>query len=264
MATRDSGLFPPDAIIRIVDSESVLVLGAPCAVLMQFAHPLVAAGVAEHSDFQRHPVRRVRRTLDLTLGLVFGTQGEARAAAARINASHQRVRGVADGSPYAATDPNLLAWVHATLVYSVLTTYERFVRPLDDQLRFDYYQQSTVAARMLGIPDELFADSWASFETYLERMLAGPVMVTDRARRLATRVLHPVPHLPRIVFAPLAAVTARLLPESIRRGYGLAWGHPQQAIVRTLEVLLPRVIPQTPDIVRSLPHARLGRGVTTT
>lgn len=252
------GLFPPNALIRVVDSESVLILGAPCAVLMQFAHPLVAAGVAEHSSFQQHPFRRVRRTMDLTLGMVFGTKEDMRVAAARINAVHRRVTGVTSRTPYAATDPELLLWVHATLVYSALATYERFVRPLDDHQRFEYYRQSTVPARMLGIPDELFARSWTSFQAYVDQMLSGPVVVTDRARKMATRVLYPVPYVPRMIFAPFAAITAGLLPEPIRRGYGLAWGRPQRAMLRTLNFLLPRVIPHAPAIVRSMPHSRFG------
>lgn len=257
MAPRHAGLFPPDAIIRVVDRESILILGAACAVLMQFAHPLVAAGVADHSNFHRHPLRRVRRTMELTLGIVFGTEEEALAGAAQINAIHQRVTGVANRTPYAASDPELLLWVHATLVYSALETYERFVRPLTDRQRFKYYQQSTVVARMLGIPDELFADSWAAFQQYLNQMLAGRVVVTDRARALAARVLHPVPFIPGVLFGPFTAITAGLLPEPIRNGYRLAWGRPERAVVRILEALLPRLIPHAPEFVRSLPQARL-------
>src|SRR5438270_738156 len=60
------GLFPPDAIVRRVDSEPVLLLGGGRALLMQLAHPSVAAGVADHSDFRRDPMSRLQRTLDAT------------------------------------------------------------------------------------------------------------------------------------------------------------------------------------------------------
>ena len=76
------GLFPPDAVVRRVDGESVLLLGGGRALLMQLAHPLVAKGVAEHSDFRRDPFARLRRTLDATYAIVFGSEAEARAAAA--------------------------------------------------------------------------------------------------------------------------------------------------------------------------------------
>ena len=80
---RDSGLFPADSVARRVDRELFLLAGGAAALLLQVAHPLVAAGVDQHSDFRRSPHRRLLRTLDTTLAIVFGFAGFANAWATR-------------------------------------------------------------------------------------------------------------------------------------------------------------------------------------
>ncbi|MES1170192.1 MAG: oxygenase MpaB family protein, partial [Leifsonia sp.] len=44
-------------------ADGVLVLGGAAAILLQVADPVVARGVAEHSDFARRPMDRLRNTL---------------------------------------------------------------------------------------------------------------------------------------------------------------------------------------------------------
>src|SRR5207248_685032 len=80
---------------RQINRESFLLLGGTAALLMQVAHPLVAAGVDQHSDFRRSPVRRLLRTVDTTLAIVFGERATAQSALKRIGRSHAPVRGQA-------------------------------------------------------------------------------------------------------------------------------------------------------------------------
>ena len=77
MDSVSSGLYSEDSITRRVNRENVLMLGGGRALLMQLAHPSVAAGVDEHSDFRRRPVYRLRRTIRLTMAIVFGERGKA-------------------------------------------------------------------------------------------------------------------------------------------------------------------------------------------
>src|SRR5712692_9365821 len=131
------GIYPDDSIIRRVNRENVLMLGGGRALLMQLAHPKVAAGVDEHSDFRAHPIRRLRRTIRMTMAIVFGDRETALAAARTVNQVHTRVRG----RDYHALDPDLLLWVHATLMDTALVTYETFVQPLIASEREDFYQE---------------------------------------------------------------------------------------------------------------------------
>src|SRR4051812_12723022 len=145
------GLFASDAVIRKVNGESVLLLGGGRALLMQLAHPSVAAGVADHSGFAADPFARLRRTLEASYAIVFGTGEDARRTAAAIRAVHDRV----SGPGYSANDPDLLLWVHATLVDTALRVYTRFVGPLTAAEREQYYEESMLQVELLGVPRAL-------------------------------------------------------------------------------------------------------------
>src|SRR5438132_7023993 len=142
------GLFADDAMIRRVSGEPVLLLGGGRALLMQLAHPQVAAGVADHSGFESDPFGRLRRTLDATYTMVYGTREEADLVARRLWAIHERVTGPG----YRANDPELLMWVNATLIDTALRVHARFVRPLTPPDAERYYQDSVIVAEVLGVP----------------------------------------------------------------------------------------------------------------
>src|SRR5437868_15016265 len=145
---------------------------------MQLAHPKVAAGVDEHSDFRSHPVRRLRRTIRMTMAIVFGDRETATAAARAVNQTHSRVRGTG----YRALDPDLLRWVHATLVDSALVTYETFVKPHSAREREDFYQESKLLGELLGVPHDQFPATLRDFNEYVRAMIAQvDVTVEPRA-----------------------------------------------------------------------------------
>jgi len=231
-----------------------LLLGGGRALLMQVANPGVAAGVAEHSDFRNRPLHRLVRTLELTLALTFGVREDAYAAARQINAVHQRVRGAG----YAATDPRLLLWVHATLIDSALVAFEAFVGPLSDVERETYYQESKLLGGLLGLPNSTYPPSLADFEAYLTGVLAGDSLVVDtRARQLAQAVLRPpLRRVPNFAYWPLEAVTAGLLPWRLRAAYGLRWRRAEQLAFAAAQRGVPRMIGLLPRRLRVVAPAR--------
>src|SRR6202171_3008975 len=166
------GLFEEDSITRRVNRENILLLGGGRALLMQLAHPKVAAGVDEHSDFRSHPIRRLRRAIRMTMAIVFGDRETALGAARAVNQVHANVRG----HDYRALDPDLLLWVHATLADTALVTYETFVQRLADREREEFYQEFQLLGELLGIPRGKFPDTFAGFVDYLEWMMSdqGP------------------------------------------------------------------------------------------
>jgi uncharacterized protein (DUF2236 family) len=252
-------LFQPDSVTWRVNQEPALLLGGGRALLMQLAHPGVAAGVAEHSDFRQRPLARLLRTLELTLALTFGTRHEAMAAARQINAVHQRVHG----NGYSATDPRLLLWVHATLIDSALATYETFVRPLAAADRETYYQEAKLTGGLLGLAHSRYPAGLNEFQSYVAEMLGGPELVIDaRARELARAVLRPpVRRVPPPAFRTVEAVTAGLLPEYLRLAYGLRWGRAERFGFSAMRHGVPLALRVLPSRFRQVPSARRARRV---
>jgi uncharacterized protein (DUF2236 family) len=233
-------------VIRRVDGESVLLLGGGRALLMQLAHPMVAAAVAEHSGFRADPFARLQRTLEASFVIVFGTTAQAHEAAASVRAVHDRVVG----EGYRADDPALLMWVHATLVDTALRVHQRFLQPLRAADAERYYQESTVVAELLGVPRAAQPADLGDFRDYVRASVAA-FEVSDTARRLARDVLHP--RLPWPV-APVVElgrqITTGLLPAPLRDQYGLSWdAHRRRALLLAgfgCRLVLPRV----PAVIR--------------
>lgn len=228
------GYFPPDSVIRRLGSTPLTpFLGGGPAVLLQVAHPLVAAGVAEHSGYGRGIWPRLVGTLRALYAITFGTKAEADRAGATVRCVHARIHGVTTtqlgrypaGTPYRAEDPDLLLWVHATLVQSSLEVFHRLVWPLSRDEQERYYGEMTVMARIFGVPAEAIPLTLADFRDYFAAQVAGDTLaVTEPARDVASAVLGAAVPLPLRVFVPAHRLaTAFVLPEHLRVGYGLRW-----------------------------------------
>jgi uncharacterized protein (DUF2236 family) len=224
----------------------VLLFGGPRALLMQLAHPLVARGVAEHSGFEAEPFARLQRTLDASFAIVFGTEKSARRMARRVRAIHRRVQG----EGYAANDPALLLWVHATLVDTALRVHARFLRPLGSAEAAAYYRQSMVVAELLGVPLDEQPPDLVAFRSYVRGMV-GSLEVTDDARRLAASVLHPaVPLIGPPLGVVVGQLTAGLLPPPLRRAYGLSWDPAREAALQAAALASRAALPLVPAPLR--------------
>jgi uncharacterized protein (DUF2236 family) len=111
----DAGWMGPDSVAWRVHSDTSMFVGGITALAFQALHPLVMAGVADHSDFRSDPLGRLRRTAQFVGVTCFGTSDEAAEVCRSVRRVHDRVRGTTpDGRPYDASDPELLDWVHCT------------------------------------------------------------------------------------------------------------------------------------------------------
>jgi uncharacterized protein (DUF2236 family) len=248
-----SSLFDDGAVIRRVWAEPELVFGGGRALLMQLAHPKVAAAVAEHSTFRSDPGARLRHTLDTTGAVVYGDDAEASAAVRHMRRAHRPVTG--DG--YAATDPDLLFWVHATVVDTALLVYERFLRRLSPADAERYYRDSVRVAEVLGVPRAAQPAHLAAFRGYVADMV-GSLEVSAEARHLAQAVLRPATAWtlgPWVV--GVRQLTIGLLPARLRREFHLSWDRPRQALFAAAEVAARQVLPRMPIELRRLPAAVL-------
>ena len=261
-------LVDPASVYWRVNRESFLLLGGGPALLLQLAHPLVAAGVADHSGFREEPVRRLYRTIRTMQDIIYEDNRTALAAARQVKRVHAGVRGTLReptpafpvGTPYRASDPQLLLWVHSTLLATALTTYEQFMPPLSAAEREAYYQSSKPVARVLGLTDADLPVDYPAFQAYFQGMIGGPVLaLTPTSRMLAAQVIHPpISWFPRIAGDALAVATAALLPGEIRDLYELRWGPRRRFAWRLLRRSLRESLPLMPNVVRAGRHARRG------
>ena len=254
---RDTGILAPDSMARRINRESFLLLGGTAALLMQVAHPLVAAGVDQHSDFRRSPVRRLVRTVDTTLAIVYGERATAESALKRIGRSHAPVRGqAADGRAYRARDPQLMLWVQTTLVLTSVRWYEAVMGRLSDAERDAYWGEGRFFAGELGVPEHLFPKTYADLERYEAKMLRTEVIPDATAMAVGREVVRPYRWLPEILYWPTDALSAALLPTTLREAFGLPFGVPQRLFFRAVIVALRALRALLPEWLTVVPQAR--------
>ncbi len=265
-ADAPAGYFTPNDTVWRVGRELALMLGGGRALLLQVAHPLVAAGVAEHSDFRTDPWKRLEGTMSAVWAVVFGTRAQADRAAARVRAMHRRVNGrLAEemgpfpaGTRYSALDPDLLLWVHATLVDTALLVHSQWVRPLTVREQEGYYEDMKTCGRLFGVPADVLPPTYADFRLYMEERLGSEeICVTEAAREIARDVLRPpMPLALRPAVEIVNLVTASLMPSRLRREYGLSWDPVRSIAVSVSRESVRRIaMPLLPERLRRVPAA---------
>ena len=255
-----AGVFGPSSMMWQIDREAAIFLGAGRALLLQLAHPWVAAAIAQHSRTLADPIGRFHRTFNTMFTIVFGTTEQALAAARRLHHRHACISGTlpeatgafAAGSRYEANDVAALRWVHATLIDTALVAYELVCQLLSSEERERYWSEARQFAAFFGIPQDVLPWSWRNFADANEQMWRSDVLtVSEEARAIAAAILFgtgtrvPVPSWYR-------ALTARLLPARLREDFGLAYGEPERRKAERALTVLRRVYPWVPRRLRQV------------
>jgi uncharacterized protein (DUF2236 family) len=242
-----------------VNREGVLLVGGGRALILQVAHPLVAAGVEQHSRYREDPWGRLFRSLDLTTQIVFGSTSSALEAAQRLSRVHERVRGVTpDGRAYDAADPALLMWVHATLLDTALLVYQRYVGRLTVAELRRYYGEQLELGEIFGIPRSAQPATYGEFNEYFLSMVEGDALcVTDTLRTVVAMTLGGgAPRVARPLVELLNLATVGMLPSRLRSELGLSWGPRRERLLGASQGALRTLMPLLPGLVRSVPPAR--------
>jgi uncharacterized protein (DUF2236 family) len=252
------GLFGPHSLTWRVHREAAVFLGAGRALLLQLAHPWIAAAIADHSSALHDPITRFHRTFAISYSMCFGTVDQALRAARYLYRRHAMIRGTlaeAAGrfpvhSPYWANEHKALLWVYATLTQTALVVHDLALPPLTKEDRERYYRESWRFAALFGLGSSSLPPDWTAFMAYNEIMWQSDVLtVTSAARTVAQKIFAdtgPWPCLP----AWYRAVTAQLLPPRIREAFGLRYGQTEQRAALHALAWIRRLYPMLPYHLR--------------
>ncbi|WP_427172572.1 oxygenase MpaB family protein [Arthrobacter sp. 92] len=239
-----------------IGAEGVLLAGAGRAILLQIANPAVGHGVAEHSNFADRPLERLRATLTYVYAVVYGTEDQMAAVRRSVNRAHAPVRRKPDAGSkgYSAFDAQSQLWVVATLYDTAVTVYEKIYGALDDEAAELVYRDYARLGTALQLPSELWPADRAAFGSYWESSLRG-LETDDISARVARDLLYPQdPRLWQRVVMPLARfLTAGLLPEQLRHGFGLPWSARHARLFDRTMRFSAIVYPRLPRRVRHWP-----------
>lgn len=228
-STRTSTAFPYP-LLRDLSSELGWGLALVRAVVMQAAHPQIAAALADQSTFLTHPWRRLHNTM-ASLQRQFDERPEVREReVARLNRLHARINGVgADGVAFSGTDPDARAWVVATLFESTVTMRRISARPLDWATQQRLYAEFRRMFASFGDDPAALPEQLARFWPYYEQMLTERVEHSAAVDSVLHRLLDTVPPPPllrdqrtawaavRSIAGPMAArITIASLPPIFR------------------------------------------------
>ena len=249
---------------------------APPILILQVAHPVVGAGVSQHSNFTSEPWTRLIRTIMSVNRVVFAPSGAAAAESRRLRHLHAAIRGVDDsGRSYRALDPDAYAWVHLTLVHFFVEVQRLFGRPLSPAQQEQLYQEWRQVGRLLRVAEDRMPATWPSFLAYFDEMVEHTLEANAAVEDVLASVAHPKKPLaavPSPAWDPIAARAGRLSllfarhpPPVLRQRIGVPWTAPDQArldrAARRLRVafaVVPRPLLTLPPAVPYLVRARLG------
>ncbi|WP_369964645.1 oxygenase MpaB family protein [Rahnella sp. AN3-3W3] len=230
----DPGLFGPESITwRIHGDFSSMLCGGVSALLLQMLHPLALAGVWDHSSFREDMLGRLRRTSQFISATTFAPVHDANALIEKVKSIHLRVTGTdAYGTPYAASDPDLLVWVHVAEAYSFLQSHLRYRNPalsVSDQNR--YYKEFARVAESLGAVN--VPDSVAAVDEYLQAM--RPQLRCDERTLEVVRLLQNAPapsRLAKPVGSLMIQAGIELLPEWAATQLGISLSPSKRRSIR--------------------------------
>jgi uncharacterized protein (DUF2236 family) len=259
----DSGLFGPGTATWQVMREPLLILGAARALLMQSAHPLVAQGALDHSDFDVDPIGRFQRTAGWVTTVVFGTTEEAQAATRAVNQLHRHVKGElphanaagtwAGGSAYQAQDRQLLLWVHASLMDSMLTAHRVAIGNLRTGVGDRFVREWDAIARLMGLPPGSTWDSESAMRRWIDRQIREEIVRPGRGSRQVSEVIL----APGATGPTLAKVTslftAGMLPDRVRDEFQIPWTVGHRLAFQSLALTLRAARPTLPRVMRVTP-----------
>ena len=257
----DPFLFAPDSEMWRVNRERSGLIYGPAAAILQLAHPRIAQGVYDHSNFRYDTLGRLRRTLSSTNKIAFGRTSQARAVSEHVASRHRKVRGqvfddIGGARTYSAFEPELLLWVLATLITAALNGYELIYGELPIARKEAFYRDMCRFGTYFGVTESLSPKDWPAFDAYYSSMVDGELLASHPiCGELARAVIHPRDTVGAAVLGrAIDFVVIETLPPKVRERLGLTSTISSRLCMRLARRALPRIFPALPSKVRFYPE----------
>jgi uncharacterized protein (DUF2236 family) len=276
-AAEVDGYFPADSMIRRLHSERLISFSGVRALLMQACDPLAVVGFDRHSILFDDPEKRLIRTDRMMSRMYFGGTDLALATGRQVQSMHDRVKGTVEedygpisaGTPYSASDPELMLWTLATLADSALLYQERIFGRMDAGDREAYWADYRRIGSLLGMPDDSMPSTEPELRDYVSgRLDDGSLYISPEIRDRAVSIIFNPPYggWLKLVLTPVTEAvklsSVGFLPEQIRELYGFGWDPAREAALVTLLLQIRLASRVWPDVIRQHPAARIPAGQT--
>jgi uncharacterized protein (DUF2236 family) len=164
-------------------------IGGISALHLQALHPVAARGIVQNSSFEADPFRRLVSTGTFIVATTWGTTEQAEQAGERVRSVHLRlaIRDPRSGRTQRLDAPDLLLWVHCSLVWSNLHAVSRAGRELPAYVADRYVREQRRTAELVGLPAADAPSSTGELVEYLAGM--RPVLAASTEARVIHRFL---------------------------------------------------------------------------
>ncbi len=205
----DVGLFGPASPVWQVHGNIATLVGGVRALLLQAAHPAALTGVAEHSRYETDPLGRLAGTSRWLTITTFGSTQAIAQETKRVNAMHSHVKGdyitkAGEQSPYKASDPRYLLWVHCAFTDSFLQTHLAFESKFADA--DEYVREWAKSAEGLGL--ENAPGSVSELKATMENFASEELSPSIHTERVVRFILKPPLGRPSLIFYRFLAKSA--------------------------------------------------------
>ena len=213
-------------------------LGAGRALLLQLAHPWIAAAIEQHSDTFANPIARFHRTFGTMFTMVFGTLDQSLSAARRLHRRHAAITGTLPlaAGPFPKGSFYCANAIPRCAGYTPRSSTQRFWRTGWCWRRSRKNSASSIAARSsswaaCSVFRNIPRTEWTAFAAYFRGNDAIPdIDGHRRARVMANRLLAGADTWP-LVPPSYKALTASLLPPRLRDAFELPYGAAERRAV---------------------------------
>lgn len=268
----------PGSLTWQLAGENVGSLLAGSVLILQVAHPVVGAGVAQFSTYKTDPWGRLDRTTRHVTNFIYGGPVKAPKGAKELRELHRGIQGTDDkGRRYTAMDPEAYAWVHLTLFHAIDRSRTLYATPLTADERARFYEEWKIVGDLLGVRRNQVPETVRDFDAYLERMIATRLEDNDVVRHLLGPGMRKVQRPPFLsfvsvrtwntIYAPIGRImqlaTVGGLHPALREKLGIPWSADDERrftrmrfVVKNLTRALPPKLRMSPLALRAIAKSK--------